>query len=53
MAAYSMMVSMPMDVRTQLLAEAEQTGLKMSTIIAQALKARWAAQDRAKTEAGQ
>lgn len=42
-------VSMQPALRERLRAESEETGLKMSTIIQQALKARWAAQDAVKT----
>ena len=44
-ATMNMSVSVPNGMRDRLVAEAEATGLKLSTIIQQALRARWATQD--------
>jgi predicted transcriptional regulator len=45
-AVQIMTISVQPDVRERLRAEAEATGLKMTTIIQQALAARWEAQDK-------
>jgi len=45
MAAIPTGVSLPQEMRDRLRAESGETGLKVSTIVQQALSARWAAQD--------
>ena len=45
MAAQVRGISFPQPMMDRLYAEAEATGLKVSTIVQQALRARWATQD--------